>query len=140
LSLGTTLAGLTGLAGIWTGGFGCIRALQDHLDQDAVPLGPLGSLEPALRLLPSSCAIGLGLLFLAVSYGLDRGRGWSRHLILTGWLAALLLVAFGWERSHPLQRQLLLGTAGFTLLATAYFYVKPNVVAYYRRPGRGAGG
>ena len=45
LALGTTLAGLTGLAVVWAGGFGCVDAVRDHLRSRHPPLAPAVTLE-----------------------------------------------------------------------------------------------
>lgn len=138
LALGTTVTGLVGLVSIWVGGFGCIDAVRTHLGGDFEPG------VPAVQLILSSGVIGFGLCFLCVSYGLDRGRGWSRHLILAGCLLLLAAIAFGplgplaplTSGPSLFQRRLVLGAAAATLFVTGYLYVKPNVVAYYRRSER----
>lgn len=139
LSFGTSVAGFSGLALVWLGGFGCIGAIHERLGGEFEPGGP------ALQLLLSITVIAFGLCFLFVSYGLDRGRPWSRHLILMGWmllLASLAFSPFGPIMAYlmdaegtdaTLRQRIVLGVAGVTLLVTAYLYTKPSVVAYYNR-------
>jgi uncharacterized membrane protein (DUF2068 family) len=80
----------------------------------------------------------MGVLALAIAYGIWQERSWTRWLILGFWAAVVAMnVGFGWANSGPSGAvSALVAVALFVLLVGWYLFGKENVVEYYRALGR----
>jgi hypothetical protein len=71
----------------------------------------------------------------AVAFGIRKRRRWVRHLVMLLWATlALAAVASGLRGDIPksVMVRALVEPAVLTVLCGWYFYVKPNVVEYFR--------
>lgn len=71
----------------------------------------------------------------AIAFGIRKQLPWSRHLVMLVWpaLALAALVSYGCgDIPRSVLVRALVEPAVLTVLCGWYFYVKPNVVAYFR--------
>ena len=80
----------------------------------------------------------MGVLALAIAYGIWQERSWTRWLILGFWTAVVAMnVGLGWANSGPSGAvSAVVAVALFVLLVGWYLFGKENVVEYYRALGR----
>jgi hypothetical protein len=77
----------------------------------------------------------IGILMALIAYGFAAQKPWSRHLVIT--IFALIIVyastlgALGLLRQSIIWRAIINGTV-FGCASAWYFYLKPNVAAYFR--------
>ena len=80
----------------------------------------------------------MGVLALAIAYGIWQERSWTRWLILGFWAALVAMnVGLGWANSGTNGAvSAIISVAVFVLLVGWYLFGKENVVEYYRALGR----
>jgi hypothetical protein len=78
--------------------------------------------------------ISLGLLSLAIAYGIWQERAWTRWAIVGFWLALVALnTGLAWASSGPAGAAGgIVALASFLLFVGWYLFGKDNVVEYYR--------
>ena len=78
----------------------------------------------------------------AIAFGIRRRRTWTRHAVMLLW-SALAVATLASALSGDIPRDVLLRglvePAVLTVLCGWYFYVKPNVVEYFRAIGNETG-
>lgn len=76
----------------------------------------------------------VGLLFVAIGWGLWRTKWWARPLIMFYWLAiTVIIIAVSWGTPEGLTQALgtLASVVPLAAIAWWYLYRKENVVAYF---------
>ena len=77
----------------------------------------------------------IGCLMVLIAYGLGTGKPWSRHIVMAIfiWIVvyASALGALNMLR-HTIMWRAIANASGFGGVAAWYFYLKANVVAYFR--------
>ena len=82
----------------------------------------------------------IGCLMASIAYGLAARKAWSRHLAIA--IFALIIVyasALGALNvlRHTIMWRAIVNASLFGCAATWYFYLKPNVAAYFRELAKG---
>ena len=105
-------------------------------DSEGRPLDLVANQALSLGVLP------VGTMLIVVAYAFWTERLWSRHIATAFWLVigsmSLVMTFFG-ENSEIARVPYILWSAGSTIGAAWYFYMKGNVVQYFvglraRRP------
>jgi hypothetical protein len=81
----------------------------------------------------------IGILMALISFGLTAQKPWSRHLVII--IFALIFIhasVFGFLNliHRPIMWRALINSAVFGGVSVWYFYLKPNVAAYFRELSR----
>jgi uncharacterized membrane protein YfcA len=86
--------------------------------------------------------VAVSALAAAIAFGIRRRRTWTRHAVMLLW-SALAVATLASALSGDIPRDVLLRglvePAVLTVLCGWYFYVKPNVVEYFRAIGSETG-
>jgi len=113
------------ILGMWLSlGFGTLAVVEAV----SAAVTPGGSIAAQWQRLLS------GAFLLVIASGLRSEQPWVRYLVLGYWLVLGLLSVFGLVNAGRLRAAYFVGVASAMALAFAfwYFFVKANVVAYYR--------
>ena len=82
----------------------------------------------------------IGCLMALIAYGLRAGKPWSRHLVMAVFgliiMYASALGALNVLR-HIIMWRAIVNASLFGCAAAWYFYLKPNVAAYFRELAKG---
>ena len=136
-----SLVRIGGVASLIFGGIYIFFAVLSSLgvaDTSALSSSPLGS--SAVPFFSVSVFLK-GVLLVGIGYGLRKRKPWARPLVVLFWVFSGLLAAAGALLAARTGEKFfvsflwLIGLAG----AIWYFYVKGNVVRYYRSLPQGAG-